>query len=509
MSAEPSRLSARDTECTLMYAPRRALSRPILGAGMNEFGLVDAYQLLHDGALALGRAERQGIRLDVDLCHEKINQVTKSIRRLNRKFEESELVEAWQKEFGDKTNYDSGPQLATVLYDVYKLKPAKLTGSGRGSVDETTLRQYNVDGVEFMLQMRKLTKIKDTYLTAYLREAVLHEGLGWLIHPFFALHTVATYRSSSNKPNFQNVPKRDKEAMQICRSVLFALLGRRLVEIDFSGLEVAIAACYHKDPVMLQYLNDPSSDMHADQAYILFKLDPFADLIKEKGGFKSVPEFWPLRQAAKNGFVFPEFYGDYYVSCAEALACNWGKLPSGKWSKKEGIQLPGGITLGEHLMGQGFRSLDKYTDHVKDAEDDLWERRFKVYGNWRKRWFEDYQESGYFDMYTGFRCQGVMRRNEAVNYPVQGAAFHCLLWTLIETDKVMQAEGWKSRVLGEVHDSMILDVDPDEFDHVIATVQEIACEKLAKNWPWIITPLEVEVEASDVDAPWAELKAVA
>ena len=51
--------------------------------------------------------------------------------------------------------------------------------------------------------MRKLKKVRDTYLDAFLREQV--DGY---LHPFFSLHTVKTFRSSSERINFQNIPKR-------------------------------------------------------------------------------------------------------------------------------------------------------------------------------------------------------------------------------------------------------------------------------------------------------------
>ena len=85
------------------------------------------------------------------------------------------------------------------------------------------------------LQIRKLEKIKGTYLEAFVREQT--DGF---IHPFYNLHNVRTYRSSSADPNFQNIPKRDKESMKICRRAILPRPGHMLVEADFSALEVNI-----------------------------------------------------------------------------------------------------------------------------------------------------------------------------------------------------------------------------------------------------------------------------
>src|SRR5690606_24846764 len=141
------------------------------------------------------------------------------------------------------------------------------------------------------------------------------------LHPSFNLHLVRTHRSSSDRPNFQNIPKRDKESLKICRRALLPRPGHLLMEADFAALEVMISACYHKDPVMLEYLHDKKSEMHLDMAKQIFRFDSMD---------KSIPSHYQLRQGAKNGFVFPQFYGDYYGNNARSL-CEWAKLPQGKW----------------------------------------------------------------------------------------------------------------------------------------------------------------------------------
>jgi hypothetical protein len=57
---------------------------------------------------------------------------------------------------------------------------------------------------------------------------------------------------------------------------------------------------------------------------------------------KSIPAHKLLRQAAKNAFVFPQFYGDYFANNANYL-CDWVGLPKGKWKKDIGIELPEGV----------------------------------------------------------------------------------------------------------------------------------------------------------------------
>ncbi len=358
-----------------------------------------------------------------------------------------------------------------------------------GATDEDALGRIDLPELKTILRIRKLFKIRDTYLGGFMREAN-----GEWLHPSFNLHIARTHRSSSSDPNFQNVPKRDKESMEICRKALFPRPGHLLIEADFSSLEVMISECYHKDPVMMKYLKDKKSDMHLDMAKQIFMFDNLD---------KKLPEHALLRQAAKNGFVFPQFYGDYYGNNAKGLA-DWTKLPHGRWKKGTGIQLPDGVHIADHMINNGIKSLDNFTGHMKQVEDDFWNNRFKVYNAWKKAWVDKYRKRGYLKMLTGFTCSGVMRKNEIVNYPIQGTAFHCLLFTLIMMDEVMRRENWDSKIIGQIHDSIIMDVHPDELSHIEQTARKIVREDLPAAWKWIIVPLDIDVDTYEVDGPWVQ-----
>jgi len=367
------------------------------------------------------------------------------------------------------------------------VKAPKTTKSGEGSTDVDSLEQLKLPELEKLLQVRKLKKVRDTYLDAFYRESV--DGV---MHPFFNLHTVKTFRSSSSNPNFQNIPKRDEEAMKIIRNAIFPRKGHQLLEIDFSGLEVCIAACYHKDPVMLKYINDPTTDMHSDMASQIFKVQSFN---------KNEPTHGVLRQAAKNGFVFPQFYGYYYKNCAENMAVKWGQLPQTKWKPGQGVPFEK-EHLSDHLIKVGFPSYNSFLDYIQVIEKDFWTKRFRVYAKWKEQWYEKYKKNGYVDLLTGFRCSGIMSKNDVTNYPVQGAAFHCLLWSLIEaTDALTEMD---TKVIGQIHDSMILDVNPSELSSVITLLKYITCEALPKQFSWINVPLNVDAELCPVDASWAK-----
>lgn len=256
---------------------------------------------------------------------------------------------------------------------------------------------------------------------------------------------------------------------------------------------VIVKNCYHKDKRMLEYINDPKSDMHKDLCEQIFRLK-----------YDGSSEHQYLRDATKNGFVFPQFYGDYYKNCAEYLACKWGELPTGQWREGRGVFVHEGVHLSDHLREAGMKSLDKFTEHIRDIEEDFWENRFYQYDRWKNKWWAQYKENGYVDMYTGFRCSGVMGFNDAINYPIQGSAFHCLLWSFIQLDAIMQKQNWDTRLIGQIHDSIILDVNPNELNMVAETIKRVTCTELPNTWDWIIVPLTVDAEICPVDGSWAE-----
>jgi len=448
-----------------------------------------AYKLFHEGIIAFSRAEQQGFRVDMDYVEKKKVELTRKINRVEKRFKETNFYKHWVHSFSSKVNIDSDTQLRVFLYNIKKLKPSKLTTSGKGSTDEDTLKKLNLPELNLLIQRSKLKRLRDVNLDGYSKEQINNH-----LHPFFNLHLPVTYRSSMDRPNLQNVPARDEESMKICRKALYPRPGHQLVEIDFKGIEVAINACYNKDPNLIKYVSNLKLDMHADMAKEIFVVDGFD---------KKIPEHYVLRQATKNGFVFPQFYGDYYKNNAISLLNEWCNISRGKFKPNEGIPMPEG-TLSDHFIKVGLNSFRAFENHLRIIEKDFWENRFPEYAEWKKRWWSQYKRRGYIDLLTGFRCSGLMNMKEVCNYPGQGSAFHCLLWTFIELDKRMVKEKWDSRLISQVHDSVILDVHPDEREHVIKVAKRIATVELPKAWPWIIVPLEVDVEYCPIDASWCD-----
>lgn len=287
--------------------------------------------------------------------------------------------------------------------------------------------------------------------------------------------------NSSSRPNSQNIPVRNEDANKLIRGLIIPRDGNRILETDFKSIEVGVAACITQDPKLLEYMRDPTTDMHRDMCMQIYSL-------KEKEVSKDA------RYSAKNGFVFPQFYGDWYEPCAKNL---WENITTLNLKVKSS-----NMPMKEHLANNGIKSLKKFTSHLRDVEDDFWRKRFRVYDDWKVEQWKVYQRKGYIDLITGFRCTEIMDKNAVLNRPVQGTAFHCLLWTLNQLIEIKNKEDWESKFIMQIHDSIILDMVPKEQKQIVSGIEKIVRKELPEMWDWIIIPLSVEYEITPINGSW-------
>lgn len=454
-----------------------------------------AYKLMHDATVALSQVESNGIRIDVDYLQRAIRENDEKIAQNTRALKADPIFQTWKKRFGEKTNIGSNEQLAIVLFDCLGYKSKGRTATGKHAADEASFAHVDIEFVKLYFQNEKLKKAGGTYLTGILRENVY----GY-VHPNFNLHKVVTYRSSSDNPNFQNIPKRNKEMASIIRRCYIPRDGHVLCEVDFSGAEVRVSACYNKDKNLLNYIKDPTTDMHRDVACQVFMLKP-DEVDKKKGP----------RDCCKNMFVFPAFYGSVYFQTAPDM---WEAMHRRQFKFKDSDKL-----VADHLRKKGITALGDcnpkgrpepgtFAHHVQKIEKDFWDVRFRGYRDWKKRWWADYLRHGGFKMYTGFACNGVFKRNDVLNYAIQGSSFHCLLWSLIQVQRWLNKNKMKTKIVGQIHDSIVADVHESELEDYLAYCKQVITHDLPNHWKWIIVPIEVEADISQVGGNWSEMTEV-
>lgn len=470
-----------------------------------KYSSPEAIEFMREGTLALAQMETAGVRVDrgyVERTYKDLDaRVTDIYRRLKA---DREMYRPWVRRFGSNTNLFSRDQLRDVLYQDLGVEVGGLTRTGKFSTDKSVLDKIDLPGVALYREMEQLKDIQSTYLDGILREMVEVPGEGWFVHPSYGLHTAATFRSNCRGPNWQNIPSREWEIAQLVRRCYIPRRGRYMVENDFGQIEVRVAACYTRDPALMKYVSDPTADMHGDMACQIFFL--------KKEWIKDMKK--TARHAAKNMFVFPEFYGSAWFKCGPDI---WDEMTRPRKDLPAGWVLPDGTPLVMHLRSKGIKELGDcnprgepaagtFARHLKDIERHFWDTRFRVYRDWKKSWFAQYQKEGGFSMLTGFRVNLPLKRNDVSNYPIQGSAFHCELWSCIQALKKIKKYKMKSLLVGEIHDCDVGDVPPNELQAYLDMMHDLKTVQLPKAWRWICVPMEAESEVVEPGKSWADKK---
>lgn len=425
-----------------------------------------AYKLLHDGLLVLCEMHHNGIKMDVKFYKKQRKKLQNKLDKLYTKLYKFKEIKEFIARSKSHTFNPASPQdLNTLLFKQMGLKSIKKTAHDEDSTDEEVLNKIGIPLTSVIVKIRKLEKMISTYIDGFLKHT--YDGR---MHPLFSLALARSYRSSSRSPNFQNVPKRDEEGKKITRGGMVPSPGCVLIEADFSGAEIATSCCYHRDPTFINYQTSGKADMHTDAAANIWDAD---GLITK-----------PIRQNTKAGFVFSQFYGSYYVSCAKQM-----------WEEMREQTLSNGMKLIDHAINKGFGSYKEFENRVKKFEDKFWNEWFPVYTKWKKDVVANYEKTGKVTTFFGFTFRGVMNRKQCTNYPIQGTSFHLLLYTLAKVHKAMKKAKMKAKLIGQIHDSIIADVPLPELDKFKSIVGKIV-RGLKEKLKWMCVPMDIDCEVS-------------
>ena len=170
----------------------------------------------------------------------------------------------------------------------------------------------------------------------------------------------------------------------------------------------------------------------------------------------------------------------------------------------QALKLADGQFVADHIQDHGIDNLDTFKEHCQSVEHDFWNKRFRVYKQWKDRIQKQFRKQGYFETYFGFRFNGYLTYRQLANYPIQGTAFHCLLWTLIRLNEARKRNKWRSKIIGQIHDSIVWDADPDEVEMIVRSTNAIGTREIRAENPWIIVPLEIDFEITPIDGSWYE-----
>jgi len=455
-------------------------------------------RFLFDSIMTFCNMEEVGTYIDVDYLKRQKKECQTQIDALINSFKMTHTWKLWVEEFGVKANPFSSKQLGTILYGRMGLKQKKKTTKGSDSTDKEAVLSLGIPDLVFLSDAKLLEKARGTDINQILREVV-----GNIVRTSFNLNITATFRSSSNSPNLQNKPIRNKRIGLIIRGAFVSRFGKKgiIIEADLKGAEVSASACYHKDSKFMAYISDSKNDMHKDTMGLIVNAPP-PQITKD------------LRHIAKNKFVFPEFYGDWYKSCTEAI-----------WQEMQKLKLVDGKSVMQHLHDTKVLCLPKkwkegdymiqehfpapyaqFEEHMKNVEHTFWYEMFPEYTEWKDFWYKKYLRMGYVESLTGFRYTGILDRKQTTNYPIQGTAYHLNQRGANIVDMRLRKEKFDTRLFNQIHDSQLFDSHVDEYKEVIAMHNRVMNVNLREEYTWINVPIVVEFEVTEPGASWFHKK---
>lgn len=394
------------------------------------------YKLMMDGDRTLTRMEITGATVDLGLAKEIGDGFGGDSQDLEKWLLDHDWVKGWKKERGYEINLNSGQQVGDLLFDILKLRGGVRlkTQWSTGKEDLAGLsREY--EWIRKWQQAGRLGRFKGTFVDGHIFSNVYDDGR---LHGSFSLTIPETYRSSMDRPNLQNIVKRDARGKELRKVFIPIRPGWLMGFFDYEQHEVVTYCHNSRDKVMIGMVLS-GYDFHKEYAARLLRKNESKVSEKERD------------MAGKQGFIFPILYGAYPKIIFEGL-------------QKEGYAVS--------------------YNHVTRVWQEF-RRQFSRTIDWQEEVLAFYRKHGYVESKLGFRRRAPLTANEIINFPTQSMAFHYLLYGLHKADEKMLILGMEARPVKQVHDEAEFHFPKREQEQVFEIAKE-SFEELP--WAWTKNP---------------------
>lgn len=408
----------------------------------------------------LAAMEWQGIRIDTAYLENFSKQLERDLDHLEKQAHEAA---------GETFNLASPKQLSELLFERLGLDRKKSRKIKTGySTDAATLEKLRDDHpvVAAIVEHRTLAKLKSTYVDAL---PALVEPTTGRVHTDFNQAVTATGRLSSSNPNLQNIPIRTAFSRQIRRAFL-PEDGWLLASADYSQIELRILAHLSGEPTLIEAYRT-GEDVHGLTAKLLLEKDTVSSDERRLGKIIN----------------FGIIYG----------------MGASRFAREAGVPLPD---------ARGFiqRFNDRYPqvfDYLQQVQRQAIAQGYVTTLTGRRRYFQ----------FTSAQLQK-LRGNDpnsidlerikspgqydaqllraAANAPIQGSSADIIKIAMVKLAEVLKA--YRSRLLLQVHDELILEVPPEEWDAVRSPIADTMAAAVE-----LAVPLAVDLHAG---ANWMEAK---
>ncbi len=359
--------------------------------------------------------EAEGIRCDRDVLKEI------SAETLSKMEEISHDIYIYAKH---EFNINSPKQLAEVLFDELGLPDANNRKHSTSVEILEEIENYHPI-VPLIMQYRKYSKLYSTYA----------EGLSNFIGEDEKIHTIfqqtitQTGRLSSREPNLQNISVRDEEARSIRKAFTASDKNHILISSDYSQIELRMLASMANETKMIDAFNN-GVDIHTKTAMEIFGLnrEEVTSNIRRKakainfGVVYGISEFGLAKQAMIDVYEAADFKRRYFEI-----------YPNIKRFEDESI---------------AYCEEHGYVNTIMN----------------RRRYIDEIHAKAYMVRQFGKRA--------AVNSRVQGSAADLIKIAMINIASEIKKRHLNSKLILQIHDELIFDVDLNEETEMIELIKE-------------------------------------
>lgn len=415
--------------------------------------------IVNPAIYTLARIEDRGMKIDfkkmmkvkveledrIEVIMKKANDYTavkNTIKHLNENKIKSKQIK--------HINFNSSKQVQYLLYEELGLpvlnesKKTKLPSTDSNTLELLKDRHPVVDNIlkirSYAYQLTDIDQIKEKMRTDY------------TVYSDLTQDYVVTGRLSSRNPNLQNIKLGTEDEPSLVKECFISRFeGGEIIQADESQLELRLMGSESKEPKFIMAFKN-GIDIHGMTAEEINKPRPKAKRINF-GSAYGITEYGLSKQLNISVEEAKEVLREY-----------WSKfIFLRKWMKGN---------VQEAIENLQVRSKLGRIRHLPDINSSKW-------------WLRESAEKS------------------ASNFKIQSLGADITMWCMVEIDIALIECGYKSIVVGQIHDSVIVDAHPDELNQVMCIMKNTMEEGAMGLFTFLTIPLKTDIEIGE---RWSELE---
>ncbi len=426
---EPEKLSDYSCEdADITFRLYHILSKELKKEGLEKLAFEVEFPLV----TVLEDMEREGIRID--------NNILKSFSSDLQILLDNYTREIY-KHAGEEFNINSTQQLQRILFDKLQLPPTTKTKTGY-STDAKSLEALrgSHEIIDEISVYRQVNKLKSTYADSL--PLLINPKTG-RVHTSYNQSLVSTGRLSSNDPNLQNIPIRTELGKEIRKAFVPRDKNHVILSADYSQIELRIMASICSDETLVAAFKN-NEDIHKRTAALVFRVDP-NDVTQDM-----------RRKAKEVNFGILYGLGPFGLKTRLGISQQHAK----------------------EIIDNYFMSFKNVKQFMDDAVKSAQKKGFSETLLGRRRYLRNINSNN--------RMLRQFEERVAVNMPIQGTAADMIKLAMIKIHNALQKDKFASKMVLQVHDELVFDVQKDELKDLQPLVKELMETALPLNIPVVV-----------------------